>query len=176
MVFFLFSCGYLFKKWQIMYEILKNSNLSFDSNRYRSIIFRLFLLFLLVTLTHTSCHAPMMKEERLHELNHNFSNTNWRVKEAIFPPYTSNNSSEPLFNKGEKIRIWLELNDQWIKVKAYKPDDPREQARGKIIIFIIFDEFKEHFNEMKDEKGDEALQQEIEQILNHKIDNLLIRI
>ncbi len=48
---------------------------------------------------------------------------------------------QPLyFKKGEKIRIWTEAGSDWFRVKGYSAKESREQAQGRIILYVFFEE------------------------------------
>ncbi len=93
----------------------------------------------------TACASGIIEEAVVQEWNRELKTRVFIVKEDLYPGFTGagKSKSAPIFKKGEKVRIWEESSDEWIRVKAYKTTANREQATGKTIIYLFQGDFRE---------------------------------
>ena len=90
------------------------------------------------------CSSTMLKEEEITNFNINHENDYFEVISDIYLTFKKNEkeikkSSKPVFKSGEKVRIVLEQDVGWIKVRAFPVKKATEQSEGKIILYIIQD-------------------------------------
>ena len=96
----------------------------------KAIVAIVFVLLFLVR-----CSTGVVTNEAVVRWNKALKNENWIAKENIYKPF-ANEKEEPVIRKNQKLRLWLENKEEWLKVKFYLSDENREQARGQTIIFI----------------------------------------
>lgn len=70
---------------------------------------------------------------------------------------------DAVFEKGTKVKVWVESAADWIRVKAYPAGETREETRGRTIIYIFSEDLKE-----KDRKSGR-----VQAILRNKFNQLL---
>jgi len=99
----------------------------------------LSLLFL------TGCTVPFIRPADLKTINETWMNEVFTVKSEIRTSdlIGKTGRDEVLFGKGARVRVWVEAGSDWVKVKAYPEADNREQARGKLIIYIFKSDLQE---------------------------------
>lgn len=92
-----------------------------------------------------SCVAPIIKKEAVQGLNKEFDNKPLTVLADIKPDFSGGNEAqkEVIFKRGEKIHIYLENGEEWIKVKGYRTAEKREQAIPRTILYILRDDIKQ---------------------------------
>lgn len=73
------------------------------------------------------------------ELNGNLRERIMIARTDLYPEFLgeAGERNPPLFRKGDKLKIWVEISDEWMRVKAFQADQNREQAEGKTIIYLF---------------------------------------
>ncbi|MBX7057408.1 MAG: hypothetical protein K1X75_05035 [Leptospirales bacterium] len=63
----------------------------------------------------------------------------YRVRENIYSPFSreSEGQREVLFKRGDRVRIVLENNDDWLRVRALPAQESLEQNPGKVILYLV---------------------------------------
>ena len=84
-----------------------------------------------------SCVSLMLPRPYLIRINEVLLSYNFEARKDIPEVYPERDSKDVLYKKGDKLKIWLESGGDWVRVKAYPADKPREQARGNTIIYIF---------------------------------------
>lgn len=107
------------------------------------IVFALLLL--------ARCSTGVITDDAVVRWNKALKNENWVAKENIYKPF-ANEKEEPIIRKNQKLRLWLENKEEWLKVKFYQSDENREQARGQTAIFISKDDLNKITNKPKNAK------------------------
>ena len=97
--------------------------------KYKKIVL-VFILFFFAR-----CSTGIVTDETVVKWNKALKNENWVAKENIYKPF-SNEKEYPIIKKNQKLRLWLENKEEWVKIKFCQLDENREQARGSTIIFI----------------------------------------
>ena len=97
----------------------------------------LFLLFPLLLLL--CCTSALLQKEQVKELNQSYSGKTFRVKTNLFATFSDPKASSRrlLFRKGEKVRIWIESDGDWIKVRAIRAKKSLENNPGVTILYIL---------------------------------------
>ncbi len=87
-----------------------------------------------------SCSSTFIGLGEQRKLSHEFANKLFVVKSDIYPKFAQKNIyREPILKKGERIRIFIEQDEDWLKVRAFKEGEAREQAHAKVILYLIKD-------------------------------------
>ena len=100
----------------------------------------------------SNCTGRLIARKNLAKINNELLDVVWKAKKDIYPPYSIGKDRVPIFQKGTLLRIWIASGVTWIKVRAYPASAPREQARGKTIVFIFEDDLAAEIEKYKDRK------------------------
>ena len=80
----------------------------------------------------------MVRRQLVDSLNAGYAREVYRARQDI--GVAAGQQKEVLFPKGTKLRVWLEGRADWIKLRAYRAETPREQARGAAILYIFLED------------------------------------
>ncbi|MBE7411327.1 MAG: type II secretion system-associated lipoprotein [Leptospiraceae bacterium] len=86
-----------------------------------------------------SCATHLVKREELVQLNEYYSDKTYYLKENIYI------GNDEVIKKGASVKIWVESTPTILKIKCYPSDEDREHVIGKLIIYIVNDEYKKRF-------------------------------
>ena len=107
-----------------------------------------FLLCLVFILALSECSSFLLKEEAVLSFNEKFSKKSFIVQKDIYPDFAQRDKrNNLLFKKGTELKIELEQNPDWIKLRGFSLKENEEQRNGKIIIFIARDFLSEEEQE-----------------------------
>ena len=112
------------------------------------------------------CGSPFIKGADIETINKEWSEREFTARENIHSPFDSNLglSQEVIFEKGTRLKVWLESAEDWVRVKAYPATERREQTRGRTIIYIFKDDLKKK----------ERTPDNVKALLRGKFDELLV--
>jgi type II secretion system-associated lipoprotein len=118
-----------------------------------------------------SCSSGEITKKRVKYWNDDLRTRNFSAKTDIRQDFvnTSSDTTAPLlFKKGEEIRIWAESGSDWIRFKAYRVKESREQASGTVILYLFYEEVLRNKKDKK-VKDSQYLESEIIQRLDQII-------
>jgi type II secretion system-associated lipoprotein len=95
-----------------------------------------FILFSSILIS-LFCSKRLIKKDELYLVNEYYSQNTYKLKEDI------SFSNKDILKKDTLLKIWVESTATILKIKAYKLDEDRESAIGKMITYQINDEFRE---------------------------------
>ena len=108
------------------------------------------LLLILLILELNACSTFLISKKELTRFNSQNKQRHFLVIKNIYINFNkatkdSNKKAtkkdkdnlKAVFKKGDKVRILLEQEVGWLKVRAFPADKPIEQSEGKVILFII---------------------------------------
>lgn len=126
----------------------------------------------LILLTLLGCSSALVKKEKIKKLNDQFKESAWLARVDITAP-AGEERPEIIFKKGKKLKIWINVRSEWIRVKAYPATQKREHAYGKTIIYFFADELEDEIELAR--KSNIAIDEEeyILKKLKTKMDELL---
>ena len=129
---------------------------------------RLYLIFFVLLLLE-GCTSALLQKEQVKKLNQAYSNRVFRVRKDLYATFSDPKSgSRPrLFRKGEKVRIWIESQGDWIKVRAIRQDKSLEHDPGKTILYILREILEDNGEkeEIIESYPPKRLKREIEELL-----------
>ena len=96
------------------------------------------LLVVIGGLLTFSCSGQLVRRHLVEELNEGYAKDTFRARQDISVLHGI--QKEVLFPKGTQLRVWLEGRADWLKLRAYRAETPREQARGAAIIYIFVED------------------------------------
>lgn len=87
----------------------------------------------------------MLTKDAMKRMNEQFANKTYVAREDLHPTFLGDRASkeEPLFQKGDTLKIRVESSMDWMRVKAHRASLSREHAAGKTILYYFEDELKE---------------------------------
>ncbi len=95
-------------------------------------IFFCYLSFLI------SCATSLLNKDYVKSFNKRVEGKAYIAIKDIKSEYAdAEDEGAIVYTKGTELRIVLEQNDDWIKVRAYPFAEPKEQAGGKLIYYYI---------------------------------------
>ena len=114
--------------------------LRLDRNRLHRPVWRAGLLVLVVPLL-GACYSDLLREQDVRSLNQRLEGRVFVVAEDIRPTFADveNTDDEVLFHQGDRIRLFVQSEDDWIKVRGYPADAERENEPGGILIYVLRD-------------------------------------
>lgn len=123
----------------------------------------------ILVFTFVSCGSALMNKENVIAINKELSSRTFSPKKDIFATYSDpeSQSRDVLFRRGQKLKIWVESQDDWIKVRAIKKGQSIENSTGTAIIYIIRDilEDEQVEDDIVDDYPIERLKQDILKLL-----------
>jgi len=98
----------------------------------------------LILLLLLACQSGIIQKNDAKKLNQEFEKNVYTAIVDIRPETTPDGDSQKdiVFKKADRLKIYLENGEDWIKVKAFKASDKREQAIPRVILFLLRDDFK----------------------------------
>ncbi len=97
---------------------------------------RAFFVSWLLAFQFSACSHHLVKKESLIVLNEYYSDKTYYLKDNI---QIGNNET---IQKGASVKIWIESTPSLLKVKCYPSTEEREYAIGKLIIYIVNEDYK----------------------------------
>lgn len=101
----------------------------------RSAVFVLFLVF-------SACASPILKDDELRGLNRELESTVYTATADLTADFSQEASKEVIFKKGEKLKFFLEGGSDWIRLKAVRASERREQAIARTLMFVLREDIK----------------------------------
>ncbi len=126
-------------------------------------ILTILLLFAVLPLF-SSCKTSLIRKKEVVALNREFENRIFVARKEIRPEFLGegNRENEVLFPAGTRLKIWVESSVEWVRVKAYRVTENREQTPGKTIIYLFHTDLGEQ------EKPEAVLMEKIDEILREE--------
>lgn len=130
----------------------------------------LALLAALLALSTAACGSALLREADVVDLNDRYRDrvfvTN-RDLEPTFSTTVSDAEPEVIYPAGTRVKIWVESDEDWIRVRATPLEEKREHNPGKVVIYIFRDFLKEdgESEEVQDRYPLSRLEAEIAEIL-----------
>lgn len=93
-----------------------------------------------------ACVSPLLRQADVRDLNDNYRERVFVTSQDIQATFsTTAGDAEPdvIFPRGTKVKIWVESDEDWIRVRATPVEEKREHNPGKVIIYIFRDFLKE---------------------------------
>lgn len=97
-----------------------------------------FATILCVGAVLLGCTGQLVRRPVVEELNRGYAGTVFQARRDI--TITEGPQPDVLFTKGTKLRVWLEGRADWVKLRAYRAETPREQARAAVILYIFVED------------------------------------
>lgn len=140
----------------------RNLSLILEAGARKKSMPKLYLLFLSTyCLLFMYCKGPMIQSEILEGLNQDFAESEFQARTDIKLEFSSD-TSDPVFNQGDRLRIRVEASSDWIRIRARSPEQEIEHSPGKTIIYIFREDIPENMP--------------AEEYVSQRIDNILIRL
>jgi type II secretion system-associated lipoprotein len=150
---------------------LEFDRLMFHSSKqlFRRVFGRLPVL-LAALLAGASCGSALLREADVVDLNDRYRDRVFVTSQDIQPTFsTTASDAEPevIFPAGTRVKIWVESDEDWIRVRATPVEEKREHNPGKVVIYIFRDFLKEdgETEEVQDRYPPPRLEAEIAEIL-----------
>jgi type II secretion system-associated lipoprotein len=102
------------------------------NNPMRVISFLLFWTLFLVL----ACNKRLIRKDDLTLINEHYSQNTYYVKENLVL------DNKEVIKKDTSVKIWIESTASILKVKCYNSNEERESAVGKMVAYIINEDFK----------------------------------
>ena len=135
-------------------------------------------LFIIINITFfltTNCSTTLLKKDYVQKFNKNNANKKYEILKDIYIDFSKNNDEKIIFfKKGDLVRLVLEQSEDWVKIRAYKYTENKEQAQGKIIYYYIKRLEEESDKDKKNKKvnfQNKNKNNEKNNIINQKIEN-----
>lgn len=97
---------------------------------FRSIFIFLSIFFIL------ACNKRLIKKDDLTLINEHYSQNTYYVKENLVL------DNKDIIKKDTSVKIWIESTASILKVKCYNSNEDRESAVGRMVTYIINEDFK----------------------------------
>ncbi len=111
------------------------------------------------------CSSPLLKAGDVEAMNKEWSAGEYTIREEVRAPFNNlENDQEVVFQKGLRVRVWVESTDEWVRVKAYPAGERREQTRGRTIIYIFHEDLPEQ----------DRVPEKVKELLRIKFNQLLV--
>ena len=131
---------------------------------FRSLLFLTPLVFLICA----ACGPALMREVDVRNMNNRIQNQVYRAKADIQPVFSqAEDEEDAIYPRGALLKLRVESDGDWLRVRALPAEEDVENNPGKIIIYIFRD-----FLEENDESDDivdaypaERLEADIAEIL-----------
>jgi type II secretion system-associated lipoprotein len=101
---------------------------------------------LMILFAGTACGSALLREADVEDLNDRYRDrvfVTTRNLEPTFSTTASDAEPEVIFPAGTRVRIWVESDEDWIRVRATPVEEKREHNPGKVVIYIFRDFLKE---------------------------------
>ena len=101
--------------------------------------FIVFLVLLAGCCGLWSCVSTLLTADEVKAMNKDYATRVMTARQNIFASFSDPEAPnrEILFRKGEKLRIWVEAEGDWLKVRAIRHGKPIENNPGRAIIYIL---------------------------------------
>ncbi|MBK8397359.1 MAG: type II secretion system-associated lipoprotein [Leptospiraceae bacterium] len=84
-----------------------------------------------------ACNKRLIRKDDLTLINEHYSQNTYYVKENLVM------DNKDVIKKDTSVKIWIESTASILKVKCYNSNEERESAIGKMVAYIINEDFKE---------------------------------
>ncbi len=98
---------------------------------------RIFLISLFAFIFFGYCSHRLIKKENLYEFNEYYKDKTYYLKDNV------NVGNNETIKKGASVKIWIESTASLLKVKCYPSEEEREYSIGKLIIYLVNEEYKD---------------------------------
>lgn len=98
------------------------------SVRYFFILLAFFLL---------ACNKRLIRKDELTLINEHYSQNTYYVKENLVI------DNKDVIKKDTSVKIWIESTASILKVKCYNSNEERESAVGRMVAYIINEDFRD---------------------------------
>lgn len=96
-----------------------------------------FLIILISISLFSFCQRRLILREGVADLNEHYKDRVYILKENI------NVGNNEILKKDTHVKIWIESTASLLKVKCYSSTEEREYAIGKLIMYIVNDDYKD---------------------------------
>ncbi len=117
-----------------------------------------------------ACGGHLVRRTIVDDLNLSFSGRVYQARRDL--EIQSGPEKEVVFPKGTRLRIWLEGRPEWVKLRAYKAEVPREQARGAPIVYIFLEDLTPEAEVAAESEGAVREYLALKRLMNGMADNL----
>ncbi|MBP7281493.1 MAG: type II secretion system-associated lipoprotein [Leptospiraceae bacterium] len=83
-----------------------------------------------------ACNKRLIRKDDLTLINEHYSQNTYYVKENLVM------DNKDVIKKDTSVKIWIESTASILKVKCYNSNEERESAVGKMVAYIINEDFK----------------------------------
>jgi type II secretion system-associated lipoprotein len=94
------------------------------------------LLLFGVLFSVLACNKRLIRKDDLTLINEHYSQNTYYVKENLVM------DNKDVIKKDTSVKIWIESTASILKVKCYNSNEERESAVGKMVAYIINEDFK----------------------------------
>lgn len=124
----------------------------------------------LACLLALSCAGSLLREQQVQDLNDDYRDRVFVAAQDIKPVFStigSDEEPEVIYPRGTKLKIWVESDEGWIRVRGTPVEEKREHNPGKVIMYIFREFLAEdgETEEVQDEYPVERLRGEIGELL-----------
>jgi type II secretion system-associated lipoprotein len=95
-----------------------------------------FFLIVLAILFVLACNKRLIRKDDLTLINEHYAQNTYYVKENLVL------DNKDVIKKDTSVKIWIESTASILKVKCYNSNEERESAIGKMVTYIINEDFK----------------------------------
>lgn len=101
-------------------------------------------LFIFTFFVLINCQTALVKKEKILEFNKYLQDKSYILKEDIQV------GEGEIFKKGMLVKIWVESTPTLLKIKCFPAQNERENASGKLVAYIVNEEFKKKVFTLED--------------------------
>lgn len=98
--------------------------------------FSLYSFLILSLLLVSTCNKRLIRKDDLSLINEHYAQNTYYLKENLVI------DSKEVIKKDTSVKIWIESTPSVLKVKCYKVNEDRESAVGKLVSYLVNDDFK----------------------------------
>jgi type II secretion system-associated lipoprotein len=95
-----------------------------------------YFFFILLAFFVLTCNKRLIRKDDLTLINEHYSQNTYYVKENLVL------DNKEVIKKDTSVKIWIESTASILKVKCYNSNEERESAVGKMVAYIINEDFK----------------------------------
>ena len=95
-----------------------------------------YFFFILLAFFLLACNKRLIRKDELTLINEHYSQNTYYVKENLVI------DNKDVIKKDTSVKIWIESTASILKVKCYNSNEERESAVGKMVAYIINEDFK----------------------------------
>ena len=84
-----------------------------------------------------ACNKRLIRKDELTLINEHYSQNTYYVKENLVI------DNKDVIKKDTSVKIWIESTASILKVKCYNSNEERESAVGRMVAYIINEDFRD---------------------------------